>query len=30
MYPRLCDVSEVSPGKMKQFDLTDREFLVQT
>jgi nitrite reductase/ring-hydroxylating ferredoxin subunit len=28
MYQRLCDVSEVSPGKMKQFDLKDREFLV--
>jgi nitrite reductase/ring-hydroxylating ferredoxin subunit len=28
MYPRLCDVSEVSPGKMKQFDLKERGFLV--
>ncbi len=28
MYQRPCDVSAVSPGKMKQFDLNDSEFLV--
>jgi 3-phenylpropionate/trans-cinnamate dioxygenase ferredoxin subunit len=28
MYQRLCDVMDVSPGEMKQFDLNEREFLV--